>query len=280
MYDSPKNKKRDLVRRIRQKSKNGASPRVKRQLKKRSARIMRRNIRREMKGHSSTPPTLSPSPPPPPPSPMLRRQNAVCHHRQNAAWHDSDEDALVAWARNLPFQSALKHNWATDIQMAWRKKMLSKRIKSRANLNHLRRDINSILQTICELREFTNSSYVHLIDCSPLTTTLEFLYDRLCEISKLHYTDMPTPASRGGEYEEWYHLNGTIDRAHVLLEKVTDRILSVINTRSGSTTKTRTLLKVVRSGRFGLRFADILSMQPTSSRDCEEEAWGNFMNLS
>jgi hypothetical protein len=38
---------------------------------------------------------------------------------------------FVAWARKLPFESALKHRWATDIQMAWRKKKTSERVEAR-----------------------------------------------------------------------------------------------------------------------------------------------------
>lgn len=277
MHYSPKNKKRDNIRRIRQKSKNGVSPERKRHLKRRSSRMMRRNIRSEIKGQLKSAPSLQPSSPPPPPPPLrLSRQNAVCY----------DDPALVNWARNLPFQSILKHNLATDIQMAWRQKMLSKRIKARA-LEHrmqlLRRDINSVLETICELREFTNSPYVHLLDCSPLTTTLEFIYDRLYELSKLHYADMPAPSQRLGQYDEWYHLNGTIDRAHVLLEKTTARIIGVINTRSGSTPKNTALTKVVQNGRFGLRFADVKNMQANTtngSRDCEEESWRTFIHAA
>ena len=172
MHYSPKNKKRDNIRRIRQKSKNGVSPERKRHLKRRSSRMMRRNTRSEIKGQLKSAPSLQPSSPPPPPPPLrLSRQNAVCYDDPSAQF----SPPVLNWARNLPFQSILKQNLATDIQMAWRQKMLSKRIKARAVENRmqlLRRDINSVLETICELREFTNSPYVHLLDCSPLTTTL------------------------------------------------------------------------------------------------------------
>lgn len=367
MHYSPKNKKRDNNRRLRQKSKNGVSPQMKRHLKRMSNRITRRNIRKETKGHLKSAPSISPSPstslsispslsistspsispstptsPPPPTSKVFdtdlmtfvgliqctccdRHQHdrpttmegfveypfhknkdsqeplpgeCLCQCRHNARalaryWRTSplrqnavcyDDNSLVTWARNLPFQSVFKHNLATDIQMAWRKRMLSKRIKTRATGKLLRMDINSVLQTICELREFTNSSYVHLLDCSPLTATLEFMYDRLYEISKLHYADMPAPSQRLFQYNEWYHLNGTIDRAHLLLEKATDRITSVINTRSGSTPNNRTLAKAVQSGRFGLKLADIRNMSgeaaSRSSRDCEEEAWKTFIHAA
>ena len=270
MHYSPKNKKRDNIRRIRQKYNNGVSPQRKRYLKRMSRRMMRRNIRSDIKGQ------LKSAPDPPPPPLRLSRQNAVCY----------DDPALVNWARNLPFQSVLKHNLATDIQMAWRKKMLSKRIKARdfqQSMQLLRGDINIVLKTICELREFTNSSYVHLLDCSPLTTTLEFLYDRLYEISKLHYADMPDPSQRLVQYDEWYHLNGTIDRAHVLLEKATARITGVINTRSGSTLTNTALAKAGQNGRFGFRFADFKNMQTNTTNgngEGDEESWRTFIHVA
>lgn len=290
MYYSTKNKNRDAARRIRQKCKNGPTSQTKRNMKKgyvkksriksrkdvsRTAEfIHRRNIQTMSPGSESqipdiedmfkTPPSPSLGPPPgfetpPLPIPEPRRVS----------------QSFIAWARSLPFQSALKHNWALDIQMNWRKKMLSKRIQIRA----IRRDGDSVLQNIRELWEFTRSSYVHLLDCSPLTTTLEFMHDRLCEISELHYAALPTP---GSAYNEWYNINGTLAHAHNLLEELTDRVVSVINTRSGSTLMNRTLAKTVKRGKFGLNFSDIKALIPKetsreTSRDYEEEAWKDYV---
>jgi len=289
MYYSTKNKNRDAARRIRQKCKNGPTSKTKRNMKKGHVKKSRMNFKDFLRPEKFVHrrkilQTMSPevkSPPSPsldiedmfksPPSPGLKPPPGF----ETPPKPRRVSQSFIEWARSLPFQSALKHNWALDIQMNWRKKMMSKRIEIR----EIRRDGDSVLQNIRELWEFTRSSYVHLLDCSPLTTTLEFLHDRLCEISELHYAALPTP---GSAYNEWHKINGTLAHAQNLLEELTDRVINVITTRSGSTLMNRILAKTVKRGKFGLKFSDVKALIPKetsreTSRDYEEESWRDYV---
>jgi hypothetical protein len=283
MFYSTKNKNRDAARRVRQKLKNVTSPQRKRNIKRGAVKKIRRNIRRKI-DYEKEKEFMAPL--------AVKKIRLKIDYEKEKEFVDpldrkgSLDTDFITWARGLPIQSALKHQWATDIQMTWRKKMTSERIQLRAERQAIRKDINRVLRTLCELKAFTDSSYVHLLDCVPLTSTLEFLHDRIGEISKIHYAALPSPPGFGSNvgpdaYVEWYRLNGAIDRACTLLEKLMIRIVGVIRTRSDLTLTIRTLAKSIKKGRFGMSFGDIKnSIRNERNKEEEEEAWKSFVHVA
>lgn len=262
MYYTTKSRNKDYTRRVRREAnKHSVSPKRKKMLKKNRSKKLRR---------ASKDSVMFKTPPPP-------QRKRVCPPAPKKKSRTNSIDFLK-WARNLPFNSALKHRLATDIQMAWRRMKTQSRVQTNKKamdaLLHNRSCLNMYMRSTLTMTQFLNNDYSILVNCSKLFPQVEFLYIRLVELHNLNKNFEPRNELLK---EEWLHIAATINRASQLLVKVIDRLIELEGIKSS---EHKLLQKAIKNFPNGFSYSEVKDMIKqeywTSSRDVEEAAWNNI----
>ena len=214
MFYTTKNRNRDIIRRIRQKGKGfGLSPSRKRKIKKYLKSKRRKSTKKRAQGDHSVHQTF------------VRNRSRDCETTGHL-----QQDLSTQFRENLA---------ATIIQGAFRRAQFQKRVCTRlvnALLEHVE-PLDALEIDIRCLLDFVNSSFAHIVDCSPLKSQYTFLHKRLMEVNFY-----PVPRGNTAHGNVWDDGIQCANRCLSMLWSINTRLNGVIQTRR---THSKTLMEEI-----------------------------------